>query len=208
VGLAATGLIVAAVALGLVTTLWQTRIALEALPASGRPASALTPEIVQFTVLLWIGLGAAVYFTRASARRIAGALAAGLAFMLLFVAEEAIPASTGLRHFSWTVTPPSGLVYTAIIPYGAAIALLGWRITRRFAWRGQLALLLAASIGGPLRDHLWTLWLPGVAAVPGLVRWITDGVMWLGGIGLGQAIMRLISGPAKSDSLTPLRRKL
>ena len=128
--------------------------------------------------------------------------------MLVFVAEEAIPASMGLRHVSWTVTPPGGLVYTAIVPYGAAIALLGWRITRRFAWRGQLALLLAAAIGGPLKDQLWTLWLPGVAAVSGLVPWIADGVMWLCGIGLGQAIMRLIAGPAKSDSLTPLRWKL
>jgi hypothetical protein len=39
------------------------------------------------------------------------------------------------------------------------------------------------------------------------VPWIADGLMWLCGIGLGQAIMRLIAGAAKSDSLTPLRWK-
>jgi serine/threonine protein kinase len=198
VGLAATVLVVAALALGLFTTLWQTRMAIEALSgATARPISVLAPEMVQFTVLLWIGLGVAVYFTRASLRRTLGALAAGFAFMLLFLVEEMLPASMGLRHFTWTAAPqPAGLIYTAIIPYGALIALLGWRITRKFGWLGQVALLLAAAIGGPARDHFYMLWVPGVAAVPGLLPLISDSVLWLCGVGSGQAILRLIAGPA------------
>jgi serine/threonine protein kinase len=209
VGLAATVLIVAALAAGLFTTLWQTRQALEA-PSNlaTRPISVLAPEMVQFTVLLWIGLGAAVYFTRAPLRRTLGALAAGLAFMLLFLGEEMLPPSMGLHHFNWTATPqPTGLIYAAIIPYGATIALVGWRITRKFGWRGQVTLLLAAAIGGPMRDYITTLWVPGVAAVTGLVPLISDGVLWLCGVGLGQAILRLIAGPAKGDGLTPLAWK-
>ena len=49
--------------------------------------------------------------------------------------------------------------------------------------------------------------MPGLTAAPGWAGWVADGVMWLCGISLGQAIMRLIAGPAKSDSLTPLRWK-
>jgi serine/threonine protein kinase len=225
VGLAATALIVAALVFGLGTTLWQTHLALEAFSGAGAPPQRLlTPELVQFSVLLWIGLAAAVYFMRASLRRTSGALAAGFIFMLVFLAEN----SMGLRHFTWTVAPLTRLIYIdpphfgfplhfypvhlhnlareTAIPAGAMIALLGWRITRRFGWRGQLTVLLAGSMYGPIGDYIWTLWLPGLTAV--LAPWIADGVLWLCGIGLGQAIMRLIAGPAKSDSLTPLRRKL
>jgi hypothetical protein len=134
-----------------------------------------------------------------------GALAAGFAFMLLFVVEEALPVSMGLRHFTWTVAPPpTGLICAALIPYGAIIALLGWRITRRFGWRGQVALLSAAAIGGPARDYITTLWVPGVAAIPGLVPLIADGVLWLCAIGSGQVILRLIAGPAESGQFTRL----
>ena len=206
VGLAATVLAVAALALGLFTTLWQTRLALESLSgANARPISVLAPEIVLFTVLLWCGLAAAVFFSRATPRRTLGALAAGFAFMLLFVVDEMLPASLGLRHFTWTVAPPpTGLIYAGIIPYGAMIALLGWRITRKFGWRGQVALLFAATFGGPLRDYITTLYMPGIAAVPGWLPWISDGVLWLGGVGSGQAILRLIAGPAGGDTFTPL----
>jgi hypothetical protein len=207
VGLAASALIVTAVTLGLATTLWATQIALDALPAGAGAQSALAPEMMLFSVLLWIGLGAAVFFTRANLRRVLGALAAGLVFMLVVLAEESLPASMGLRHFSWTVTPPAGLIYAAI-PYAAAFALLGWRFVRRFDWRGMLTLLLAAALGGPLRDYFWSLWMPGIATVPGLLPWIADGAMWLCGIGFGQAVMRLIAGPSKSDLLAPLRWKL
>jgi hypothetical protein len=88
--------------------------------------------------------------------------------------------------------------------------LLGWRITRRFAWRGQLAFLAAACIGGPLRDYFWTtvVPVPGVEAVPGFMPWIANGLFWLCAVGSGQAIMRLIAGPAASDRLTPISWKL
>ena len=206
VGLAATVLVVAALALGLFTTLWQTRLTVEALSgATARPTSVLAPEILHFTVLMWIGLAAAVYFTRATRRRTMGALAAGIAFMLLFVVEEMLPASLGIHHFTWTAAPPPmGLIYPGIIPYGAMIALLGWRIARKFGWRGQVALLFAATFGGPIRDYITTLYVPGVAAVPGLLPWISDGVLWFCGVGSGQAILRLIAGPAGDDRSTAL----
>jgi len=152
---------------------------------------------------LWLGLGVAVYFTRASPRRVLAALGGGVAFMLLAMAEETLPAS--LRHFNWTIMPqPIGLVYAGVVPYGALIALLGWRITRKFGWRGQVTLLLASLIGGPARDYFYSTWFPGITGVPGFLPWIADSVLWFGGVGSGQAIMRLIAGPAKRDSLTRL----
>ena len=202
-GLSATVLIVAALAAGLFTTLWQARIALNALTGQspGGTSGAITPEILQFNVLLWIGFGMTLYFTRASPRRVLGAITAGVLFLLLFMIEETLPA--GLHHFSWTVpVPPSTLVYAEMIPFGGIIALLGWRITRRFGWRGQAAFLLAACIGGPARDYMWAIRMAGVAGVPGLLPWIANGLFWLGGAGLGQAVLRLIAGQAARDRFT------
>jgi serine/threonine protein kinase len=171
----------------------------------------LTPELVQFTFIIWILLGTAVFFTRANIRRLSGALAGGVLFMLVFKVEEMLPQSSGLRHFTWTITPGAlPLLYAGIIPYGAAAALIGWRITRRFGWRGQLAFLAIACIGGPMRDYLWTnvIPLPGVESVPGFLPWIANGLFWLCAVGSGQAIMRLIAGPAKNDCLTRISWKL
>jgi serine/threonine protein kinase len=199
VGVAAGVFSVSALLLGLITTLWQTHMALQAFSrGDARAIPVLVPEFVQFTVILWLALGAAVYFARASPRRVLAALGGGLAFMLLAMAEETLPASMGLRHFNWTIMPqPIGLVYAGVVPYGALIALLGWRITRKFGWRGQVTLLLASLIGGPARDYFYSTWFPGITGVPGFLPWIADGVLWFGGVGSGQAIMRLIAGPAK-----------
>jgi hypothetical protein len=201
IGLLATVLIVAAAVLGLITTIWQTRVALQALPANARTMAVLAPELVEFIVIVWIGFGVAVYFAQASLRRVSGALAGGVAIMLLLMVEEMLPAS--MRYFNWTVAgQPTALVYAGVIPYGALVGLLGWRITRRFGWRGQLALLVAASIGGPIRDHLYTNFrMPGIAGVPGILAWFTQSVFWLSGVGSGQAMMRLIAGPAGHDRL-------
>lgn len=209
VGLVATALVVMACALGLATTLWQTHLALEAIALTHAPSiPVLAPELMEFTVLLWMGFGAAVYFSRAPLRRTLGALAAGCAFMIIFLGEETLPASMGLRHFTWTIAQrPASIFYTSIIPYGAMIALLGWRLTRRFGWRGQIALLLAATIGGPFRDYAATLWIPGIAPVAGVLPWIAGSLMWLSGVGSGQLIMRLIAGPAGSDRLARLAWK-
>ena len=46
----------------------------------------LTPEILQFTFIIWILFGAAVFFTRAGIRRVAGALPGGVIFALLLLA--------------------------------------------------------------------------------------------------------------------------
>jgi hypothetical protein len=219
VGLAAAFLILASLLFGFVTTLWQTRRALQQLrdanPSLVTPAAdttgVLTPEFVQFTFVVWILLGAAVFFTRANIRRLAGALAGGLMFLLVFKVEEMLPPSSGLRHFTWTITPDVlPLLYAGVIPYGAAAALIGWRITRRFGWRGQIAFLAAACLGGPIRDYFWTtvVPLPGVEAVPGWMPWIANGLFWLCAVGFGQAVMRLIAGPAAYDRLTPVSWKL
>jgi hypothetical protein len=171
----------------------------------------LTPEFVQFSFIIWILFGSAVFFTRANVRRLSGALAGGLIFVLLFMVEEMLPQSSGLRHFTWTIKPQAlPLIYAGLIPYGAAAALIGWRLTRRFGWRGQLAFLAAACIGGPLRDYFWTtvMPLPGVESVSGLLPWIANGVFWLCAVGLGQAIMRIIAGPARSDRLARMPWKV
>jgi hypothetical protein len=46
--------------------------------------------------------------------------------------------------------PP--LMYPTIVLMFAVIAIIGWRVTRRFGWRGQGIFLLSLAILGTVRD--------------------------------------------------------
>ncbi len=169
----------------------------------------LTPEIVQVLFMLWILLGVVVYFTRAPLLRLSGSLAGGVVFVLLFFAEHRLASASGWLHFRWIVTPQSQLlVYLAATPLGAILLLLGWRIIRKFGWRGQMVFVAAVGTYGPVRDYLAAAWFAGIIRVPGALPWIADWVCWVGNITLALGIMRLITGPVESDRLTRFPWKL
>jgi len=97
-----------------------------------------TSQLILTDCVSLILLGITTLLTRATPRRILGALAGGLAAALLNVGEDIVAFSLGWWYYPSVATsygPP--LMYVAVgLWYGAGVALIGWRLTRRFGWRG------------------------------------------------------------------------
>jgi hypothetical protein len=80
-------------------------------------------------------LVATAYFTRATVRRVAGALSGGVAVGVVGVGIEILAHTLGWWRYPSVQTsygPP--LLYPAVVLLFAALALIGWRVTRRFGW--------------------------------------------------------------------------
>jgi serine/threonine protein kinase len=201
VGFAATLLIAVSLAVGVSTTLWQTGIALQQLREAPSPsiAAAITiPWLILISFVVVVLFGAAAYFTRANARRTMGALAGGVVFIRVMLEGVALEDSMGLGHFTWVIKPESLLpIWLSGVPYGAMGMLLGWRVIRRFGWRGNLVFLAVVGISGPCRDYLSSSIMQLVAPVHGVVLpWVLDSIVWIASIAAGLGVMRLVAGPA------------
>jgi hypothetical protein len=147
-------------------------------------------------------LVAVALLTRATPRRIAGALAGAALVGVVLLGIIAIGERAGWWHFvmSWD---PYFLTLMSIgtIPCGF-IFLITWRIARRFGGRGLAAALFVAAVVGPARDYLymasfpeWGTYGPGLAPVFAIsAAYVTLGL-------LGHGTMRLVAGPAGKDRL-------
>src|SRR5947209_2344068 len=160
-------------------------------------------------MLLLIGLYAValvvvIHFTRATARRVTGALVGGAAAALL-----ALGSITLCETLGWWKIPFASTPYFAFIFYvGVAITcspiyLVTWRVARRFGWRGLAVFVAIVAVVGPPRDYLyaatfpkWMVFSPGVAPI------LADSVTYIGIVVVGHAVMRLVAGPAQADRLT------
>lgn len=160
-------------------------------------------QIIVMTCAYSVALVAAIYFTRATSRRVVGALAGGAAVGCMGLGAIALGEAFGL----WRVPLPSTPGLFALFYLGFAIScspiyLITWRAVVRFAWRGLAACLLFAAVIGPPRDYLiaamypeWMVFAPGVAPV------LADSATYVGIVALGHAVMRLVAGPARGDRL-------
>jgi hypothetical protein len=132
-----------------------------------------------------------------------GALAGAAVFTLAGFELGRLAYSLGWWRWALVDMPkiPALLFTMNVLSYASILALVSWRVTRRFGWRGQLTFISIMSIVGPARD------LAG-AALTGLVV-IASGVMpllgwaiaWACNVALMQAVMRLVAGGARADHL-------
>lgn len=150
---------------------------------------------------------AAVYFTRATARRTTGALAGGLVVAVIGVGIEALCQTLGFwRYPSTSKRYGPLLMYPVLGLMFAFLALVGWRVTRRFGWRGQVVFLVALAVVGTLRDYLIGQQALGfIVLAPGVATVLVDAACWAGLAALSQAVMRVIVGPADADPLARRR---
>jgi hypothetical protein len=150
-----------------------------------------------------VALVVVIYFTRAMARRVTGALVGGAAVALM-----ALGAITLCEKLGWWKIPFASTPYFALIFYvGVAITcspiyLVTWRVARRFGWRGLAVCVAVVAVVGPPRDYLyaatfpkWMVFGPGVAPI------LADSVTYIGIVVLGHFVMRLVSGPSREDRL-------
>jgi hypothetical protein len=142
-----------------------------------------------------------IYFTRASARRVVGALGGGGSVALVGAGVEAIAHARAWWSYPSDDTPvgPVGM-YPALVVIFAFLALIGWTIARRFGWRGTAVFLSTLAVVGTLRDYLVDAKLLHlIKFAPGAWLMIIDGLLWAGLTALALAVMRLVSGPVRIE---------
>ncbi len=146
---------------------------------------------------------AAIHFTRATRRRVAGALAGGGAVALVGAGVEALASARGWWRYPSDDTPCGPLaIYPLLVVAFAFLALIGWRVTRRFGSRGLTVFLVILAVVGTLRDYLISGSLMGlIVFAPGFVLAIIDAFLWAGLTAMAVAVMRSVSGPARDDRL-------
>lgn len=150
-----------------------------------------------------VELVAVVYFTRATSRRIVGALTGGAAVACMGIGAIALGNSMGLWRVPIFWTPRFlTLFYLGFAISVSPIYLVTWRVARRFRWRGLAVCLAIVAVIGPPRDYFiaatfpeWMVFAPGIAPI------FADAAAYIGIVALGHAVMRLIAGPSTEDRL-------
>lgn len=162
-----------------------------------------TQQIILWTSAYLIELVAVIYFTRATPRRVVGAMAGGAAAGLFGLGAIALCESLGWWWVPYASTP----YFLALFYLGTSISLtpiylVTWRLARRFGWRGLAVFTGIVTIIGAPRDYFiaamfpkWMVFAPGVAPI------LADAAAYFGIVVLGHAVMRLIVGPAREDRL-------
>jgi hypothetical protein len=161
-------------------------------------------QIIVGTVVYAIALAAIVCFTRPTWRRFAGAVAGaaaatGLRFWVIVCVGEA--------QRLWHVPLDPSPVFMALLCFGAAVStvpilLVTWRIARRFGWRGLAVTFLALAVVGPpwefavgARFPEWITYTHSITTI------LAISAVYVGGLGAGQGVMRLVAGAARGDRL-------
>jgi hypothetical protein len=168
-----------------------------------------TQQIILWTFAYLIELGAVIYFTRATARRVVGALVGGAAAGLLGLGAIALCEALGWWRVPFASTPYFlPLFYLGLSISLTPVYLITWRVARRFGWRGLAVFLCAVAVIGPPRDYLiaatfpkWMVFAPGGAPI------LADAATYVGIVALGHAVMFLVAGPSKEDRLARQARK-
>ena len=148
-------------------------------------------------------LGATAYITRPNRRRFLGALAGGVSVAVVGVGIETLAHSLEFWRYP-SVEQPYGpfALYPLVVAVFTMIALIGWRVLRRFGWRGLMTFLALLTTLGVLRDFLIAEQVLGlIVFARGIAIVVIDGAIWTGTVALALAVMRLVAGPAGADPL-------
>jgi hypothetical protein len=158
-----------------------------------------TAQIVVVIAAYAVVLAATIYFTRATFKRVMGALAGGAAAGIWAMGAVIAGESIGVwrdflpaDHTLWI------LVYLGFAISSAPLYLVTWRVERRFGAWGLAVCLIVAAVIGPPRDALYLATYPKWGAFgPGLAPLFADSITYVAIIAIGHAGMRLICGPSR-----------
>jgi Kef-type K+ transport system membrane component KefB len=142
------------------------------------------------------------YLTRATVRRIAGAVIGGAVAGLLGLAAVTL----GDEMEWWRVAIRTQylflLAYIGLAVSLAPFYLVSWRIARRYGLRGLAVGVAVISIVGPVRDYAVAATFPDwIVFSPGFAPIVAVSMTYVCWTVVGHAAMRLVAGPAKEDLL-------
>jgi hypothetical protein len=147
------------------------------------------------------------YFTRASSRRITGALAGAAVIALLIFTLIALGEAIGL----WVVPIKRTkqlllLLYLALAISIAPIYLISWRVVRRYGGRGLTVLIVCAAIIGPARDYIVSARYPEwIELEPRVAPMLAVGIIYTLIVGVGHLVMSMVAGRSGEDRLVRRR---
>jgi hypothetical protein len=140
--------------------------------------------------------------TRATPRRIAGALAGGAASGVVTLCLIVLWERLGWWHM---VIPRETHFLTLSLmcmTLCAFIFLITWRIARRFGWRGLAVVLVVLAVIGPLRDQWFIRRFPELGSYgPGIAPILAISASYVVLVLVGHGVMRWVAGPAREDRL-------
>jgi hypothetical protein len=161
-----------------------------------------TQQLLLFSALYLPLLVVVIILTRATARRVVGAMAGGLVVGVMLLGIVRLGEGAGLWHMAIPWEPFFLLLFVISMALAAFVFLITWRIARRWGWRGLAAVVLFAAIIGPPRDYWymsrfpeWGSYAPGIAPV------LAISAAYVLMILVGHGVMRLVAGPANADPL-------
>ncbi len=161
-------------------------------------------QVVYLTATLAV-FGIVALLTRAGARRLAGAVCS----VLLFTAISAPIDNFGARWGLWSYPscanpphPPLAVYVGQAFVFVGTIALIGWRVQRRFGTRGVLWLTAIVCTVGLVRDLSVAARLPNVIRFgPMPISAIADVGAWAIVVLVALSVTRMVAGPAYADAL-------
>jgi hypothetical protein len=142
------------------------------------------------------------FLTRATPRRIVGALLGAGAAGVFGLAIVFLGMSAGLWNFYFPHDPFFLALLWLDFTLCAYAFLLTWRIARRFGGRGLFVAAFIAAAIGPFRDSAYMKRFPEWGSyAPGLAPLLAISATYLVLGIVGHGVMRMVAGPAAADRL-------
>jgi hypothetical protein len=161
-----------------------------------------TQQLHLFNALGLVILIVVAFLTRATARRIVGALAGGAAAGVVVMGIIALGEEAGWWHMAITWEPYFLTLLWIDFTLSAFVFLITWRIARRFGWRGLAVAVAAAAVIGPPRDYWYMRRFPEWGSYgPGFAPVLAISATYILLVLVGHGVMRLVAGPAREDRL-------
>jgi hypothetical protein len=162
-----------------------------------------TQQILLMTGLYLAALVVVTYFTRATTRRVMGALVGGAVVALMALKIIALCEALGWWRIPFASTPYfMPMLYLGLAISCTPIYLVSWRVARRFGWRGLAVCVCIVAVIGPPRDYLYAATFPKwMVFSPGIAPILADSAAYTLILVVGHAVMRLVAGPAREDRL-------
>ena len=145
------------------------------------------------------------FVTRATTRRVAGALCSALVFTAMSAPIDRLALRAGWWSYpscDMPAHPPLPIYVGQALIFVGCTALVAWRVQRRFGARGVATLAAIVCAAGLMRDFSVAAIFPEMICFgPVPTSAIADIGAWAIVVFVALAVTRLVAGPASADSL-------